>query len=180
MKLRTALLSAITVVTLSLGMASAFSAPVYAAGTPTDDPSLNAAQKEQIKKEDCEGASKNHSFFGFKPWYEYFQRTYIAPSGSATTGSCEVTGVKTDPAHFFNPSESPITLILVVLIDDLLQLAGLVAIGYVIYGAIQYVLSQGNPDGTAKAQSSIVNALIGLAIALIAIGFVSFIGNKLG
>jgi len=55
-----------------------------------------------------------------------------------------------------------------------------VAIAFVIYGAIQYIASQGSPDATSKAQSTIINALIGLAITIVAITFVSFLGRSLG
>jgi hypothetical protein len=73
-----------------------------------------------------------------------------------------------------------VSLVLLAVIDDLLRLAGLLAVGYVIYGAIRYILSQGSPEETAKAQSTIVNALIGLALAMLAVGIVSFVGGKLG
>jgi len=49
-----------------------------------------------------------------------------------------------------------------------------------IYGAIQYITSQGEPEKTAKAQSTIIDALIGLVIALISVGVVSFLGKQLG
>jgi lysylphosphatidylglycerol synthetase-like protein (DUF2156 family) len=108
----------------------------------------------------------------FQPWYQYLdvqQRTI--PSNGATYCSVQK----------FNllGSSSDVPLVLLAVVDDLLRLAGLVAVGYVVYGGIQYATSQGNPDQTAKAQSTIINALIGLAIALIAVATVSFLGNKL-
>ena len=59
------------------------------------------------------------------------------------------------------------------------MIAGIVAIGFVVYGGILYVTSQGSPDQTQKAQSTIQNALIGLVIAMIAVAVVSFLGNKI-
>ncbi len=41
---------------------------------------------------------------------------------------------------------------------------GYLAIGFVIYGGFQYMLSRGNPAGTASGIKTITNALIGLAI----------------
>jgi hypothetical protein len=61
----------------------------------------------------------------------------------------------------------------------LLRVAGLAAIFFIIYAGIQYVTSQGNPDAAAKAKDTIINALIGLAVAVVAVGIVSFIGSKL-
>jgi hypothetical protein len=53
-------------------------------------------------------------------------------------------------------------------------------VAFIIYGAIQYTASQGNPDSMSRAQNTILNALIGLAVAIVAVAFVSFLGNKLG
>lgn len=50
---------------------------------------------------------------------------------------------------------------------------------FVIVGAAKYITSQGEPDRAKQARDSIINALIGLAIAIVAAGVVSFIGNKL-
>jgi hypothetical protein len=84
---------------------------------------------------------------------------------------------------FLQPgSNSPgdIPLILLAVVDDLLHVAGLVAVAYVLYGGFQYVSSQGQSDKTARAQNTIIDALVGVAIAVVAISVVSFLGNKLG
>lgn len=44
--------------------------------------------------------------------------------------------------------------------------AGLVAVAYLIIGGYQYITSQGNPDATATAKSTIINAIIGLIVIL--------------
>jgi hypothetical protein len=69
---------------------------------------------------------------------------------------------------------------LLAVVDDLLVIAGLVAVIFVIYGGIRYITSQGSPNETAQAQSTIIYALVGLAIAIIAIPTVSYLGTKLG
>jgi len=78
-----------------------------------------------------------------------------------------------------NGKSSDILLVVLAVVDDLLRVAGVLAVGYVIYAGIKYITSQGSPDETAKAQSTLLNAIIGLSIALIAIASVSFIGNHL-
>lgn len=108
------------------------------------------------------------SFFGFKSWYHYLDRT---PDG------CDIETFQIFPTDS-TPSDIP--LILLAVVDDLLRLAGIIAVAFVLVGAIQYVTSQGNPEDTAKAQSTVINALIGLAVAIVAVGFVSFLGSKLG
>jgi len=75
---------------------------------------------------------------------------------------------------------SDISLILLAIVDDLLRIAGIVAIAMVLYSSVKFITSQGEPEAVVKARSSIINALIGAAISIIAIGVVSFIGAKLG
>jgi TRAP-type C4-dicarboxylate transport system permease small subunit len=65
-------------------------------------------------------------------------------------------------------------------IDILLRLVGLVAFGYVIYGGFLYLTSQGEPDRTKAALGTLLNAVIGIVIAMFAAAIVSFIGNRLG
>lgn len=109
---------------------------------------------------------KGNEFFGLIPWWQYLPNTDF-------DNDCNV--VQFDVLH-----GSDIPLVLLAVVDDLLRVAALVAIAFVIYGAIKYTTSQGDPESTSKAQSTIVNALIGLAISLISVAFVSFISNQLG
>lgn len=111
-----------------------------------------------------------HNFFGMVPWYHYLSSSNFNPYPD-----CSIKGF-----NFFSGTSSDIPLVLVAVVDDLLRLAGLVAVAFVVYGAIQYIASQGNSEQTARAQSTILNALIGMAVAIVAVAFVSFLGNKLG
>jgi len=117
------------------------------------------------------------TFLGLVPWYQYLDVTKDA------AGKCSVVNFNPagdgSQAHAFG-AHSPFLLIALAIIDDLIRVAALVAVAYVIVGGIQYVTSQGAPDATKKAQQTIINALIGLAIALVAASVVAFIGNKLG
>lgn len=106
-------------------------------------------------------AACTHSFFGIPTWYAYLK----------LNGSCQITKFQV-PQDFL--------LILLALIDIGLHVAGLVATGFVIYGGFRFVTSRGDPDEAAKARWTVVNALIGLALALIAVGIVSFLGRRLG
>lgn len=69
------------------------------------------------------------------------------------------------------------------IIDTLTRIAGVLALAYVLYGAILYVTSQGDqgapgrPGPVVVAKETITNAIIGLVIALLAIGIVQFIGG---
>lgn len=107
-------------------------------------------------------------FFGFPRWYSYLQ-LQVNP----LTHACDIV-----PGSFHVPGS--FVLVALALLDIALRLAGLVTIGFVIYGGIQYILSQGQPEKTAAAQSTVINALAGLAISLVAVALVSFLGSKLG
>jgi hypothetical protein len=112
---------------------------------------------------DCD---KSGGFLGLWPWWHYLP--------SSDFSGCNI--VQFNLIH----GASDVPLVLLAVIDDLLRVGGLVAVGFTIYGAIQYIISQGSPEQTSKAQSTIINAVAGLAIAIVATAFVSFLGNKLG
>ena len=57
-------------------------------------------------------------------------------------------------------------------------LAGAIAFIVVVLGGLKYVLSQGNPQETAKAKDTIMYALIGLVICVFAFSIVSFVINN--
>jgi hypothetical protein len=111
------------------------------------------------------------TFFGLVPWYQYLNLA------KDSAGVCAITN--------FNDStkvlggQSPFLLIALAILDDLIRVAALVAVGYVIYGGITYTTSQGAPDMTKKAQQTIINALIGVVVAILAASAVAFIGNTL-
>ncbi|MBP7857930.1 hypothetical protein KA016_02610 [Candidatus Saccharibacteria bacterium] len=124
-----------------------------------------------------------HSFLGLKPWF-----AYLPEKGTDSTGAeinmfdenCQVVGFHLLPdGSATGSNKSHLPAVLLVIADDLLRLAGLVAVAFVIVGGAKYITSQGEPDRAKQARESIINALIGLAIAIVAAGVVSFIGNKL-
>ncbi len=106
------------------------------------------------------------TFFGLKPWYYYLKQDR----------QCNITCFNVIGGQ----SGSDFVLIALVVIDDLLRVAALVAIGYVIYGGVLYTTSQGSPEQTGKAQNTIQNALIGLVVVILAISFVAFLGSRIG
>jgi hypothetical protein len=103
------------------------------------------------------------SFLSFPTWYHYLPGVYD------TNGACAP-----QVGHL-----SDIWLIIAAVIEILLRIAALIAVGFVIYGGIQYATSQGNPDQTSQARTTIINAFIGLAITVIAATVVSFIAGSI-
>lgn len=96
----------------------------------------------------------------FPTWYKYLE----------LDGNCEV-------QDFEVPGD--IWKIALAVVEMLLRIAGMVATGYVVYAGFKYVMSRGNPQEAAKARQTIIDAVIGIAIASIATVLVSFIGRTL-
>jgi hypothetical protein len=114
---------------------------------------------------DLKGCNPDKTFFGLPVWYKYLD----VPKSA---GACNFNGVQIWPPN-------DLLLIAVVALDILMRIAGMVAVAYIIWGGISYVLSQGEPDKTKEAQQTIINALIGLVVTLIAVAIVSFLGARL-
>jgi hypothetical protein len=104
------------------------------------------------------------SFFGFPKWYKYLPGT-IDPNSGLCSPQLN--------------SLSSIWLIAAAIIEIMLRVAAIVAVIFVIYGGFAYVTSQGEPESTGRAKSTIVNALVGLAVAVSAAAIVTFIASSI-
>lgn len=110
-------------------------------------------------------ANPNSGFFGLAHWWKYIHTGQYDALGNCT------------PTVKFPGGLWPIGLALV---DMLLFVAGLVAVGSIIYAGVEYLSTMGNAEKGVSARKRIVNSLIGLAIVIIAIPLISLIGNRLG
>lgn len=63
--------------------------------------------------------------------------------------------------------------------DIVLRLAGIVAVGFVIWGGIQYMLARGEPNGVANGKKTLTHAIIGLIIAIASSAIVGFVSGRL-
>lgn len=128
----------------------------------------------------------NKGFFGLVPWYKYirgefkFTEANLTPlnGGSPCEIKCFNVFAKSQP-NDCGQKGSDIPYVLLAIVDNLLRIAGIVSVAFIIVGAIRYITSQGNPEDTAGAQSTIINALVGLAVSIVAVAFISFIGNSI-
>ena len=59
-----------------------------------------------------------------------------------------------------------------------IALAGLVAVGYLVYSGIQYIMSNGDDGKVDQATKGITYAIIGLIICFIAVLIVNFVINR--
>jgi hypothetical protein len=55
---------------------------------------------------------------------------------------------------------------------------GLIAAGFIVYGAVNYVMSQGQPSKIEQASQTIVYAVIGLVVVLLASGITYLISQS--
>lgn len=101
----------------------------------------------------------NKSILGFPTWYKYLE-------GVSANGS------QCSPA-ITNINDT--WLIVIALLEILFRLAAIVAVGFIVYAGFLYTTSQGEPEKTAQAKNTIINALVGLAIAVSATAIVSFL-----
>lgn len=114
-------------------------------------------------------ATCSKNFLGLKPWFAYLPPDNFS-SDCSISDKFQLLGKGTDSAIL------PIALVIA---DDLVRIAALVAVAYVIIAGIKLTTSQGEPDKAKQARETIINALIGLVMAVIAAAVVSYIGNKL-
>jgi hypothetical protein len=127
---------------------------------------------------DATSCAKSTSFLGLETWYAYFPASWFGVTGAnGKVYNCDIN----NNFQFLsqNGGGSGLLLIALAIVDDLIRIAALVAVGYVIYGGFKYMTSGGSPDGTKQAQNTIINALIGVVIAILAASIVSFVGVQL-
>lgn len=108
------------------------------------------------------GVKGPSAFLKFPTWYEYL------PATNDVHGVC-------------SPSLANINdiwLVVAAIIEILLRIATLLAVGFIIYGGIQYSTSMGSPDRTNQAKNTLISALIGLVICVSAAIIVAFIASR--
>jgi ABC-type Fe3+ transport system permease subunit len=110
---------------------------------------------------------KGGSFLGFPTWYKYLP-------GIETFNGQVSANVCLPRIQAIND----VWLIAAAIVEILLRIAGLVAIAFVIMGGAKYMMSRGEPDKTSGALQTIINALIGLVIAIASTILVTFIAGR--
>lgn len=117
-------------------------------------------------------ACTEHNFFGLPVWYHY-----LNAAGKMTqdpkTGRCEFVTLRGG----FKVQD--LALVGLSVVDILLRLSALIAIGYLMYGGFRMITAQGDSGGVKNAQQTMWNALIGLGISIAAIGGVAFLGKAI-
>ena len=65
------------------------------------------------------------------------------------------------------------------LLDILFQAVAYITVGYIIWGAFKYVTAYGESNEIVLARQRILNAIIGLVIAMLAVAIVNYIGHSI-
>lgn len=92
-------------------------------------------------------------FLGLPAWYD----------GLADPGTCEITSPNGDAEV-----KAYVWTIVLNVLGLIMGLIGYLAIGFVMWGGIQYMIAQGDPGKLAKGKKTITNAVIGLVITMTA------------
>ena len=64
-------------------------------------------------------------------------------------------------------------------INVLLYFAGTIAVIVIVVGGIRYITSDGDPGAASKAKNTIIYALVGLVVAVMAYAIVNFILDRI-
>lgn len=112
------------------------------------------------------------TFLSFPVWYEY-----LDVSSDCTVSA--ITYPAGDPAAGRVNIGATVGAVLLAVIEILLRVAGLVAVGFVIYGGILYTISQGVPEKLNQARTTLLNGVIGLVIASLSVALVALVANLL-
>lgn len=114
---------------------------------------------------------ENQGFLSFPTWYKYLDK---APGAG---GRCDIAVPK--DAEGNTRIDQVVTPVLLAIFEIILRIGGIAAVGFIIFGGFQYLISQGEPDRTKGAKNTILNAVIGLVITLSASAIVNLIGRNI-
>jgi hypothetical protein len=117
--------------------------------------------------------------FAVLPSYQTAQATSTA--GSAVCGG--------DPNYIYEngtcmpkplvtggfTESSSITDLIIRIVKYLLLLSGAIAVGFVVFGGFQYITSAGNAETAEKGKNTLINAIIGIIVVVLAYAIITVI-----
>ena len=108
----------------------------------------------------------------------FSQLMFTAKVGASTSSSDVLSdSCSGSTAEVCKSSTKQLDSVAIKAVEILIYIVGVAAIGFIIYGGILYATSAGKPDTMTKAKKTIMGAVIGLAVALLALGIVVFVKN---
>lgn len=112
----------------------------------------------------CEPGSGGLSLF--TPWYAYLEGEIDSE------GNCR-------PVIDSDNLDSSIVKIFLAVVEFLTKIVGIVTFVWLLFGAVQFIVSQGEPEGIKNAKSTMANSLVGFVISVLAVTLVQFLGRTL-
>ncbi len=115
--------------------------------------------------------SINGKFLTFKPWYDGLQKS----------GDCDVKSVvdKVTDSNTQTTLNDLIWIIIANVVEDLFNIVAYVTAGFIMWGGFLFMTSAGNPDRATQGRKTLINAVVGLVIAMAAGLIVNYIGQGL-
>ncbi len=114
-----------------------------------------------LQPQNVYAACSNAHFLTFPAWYN-----------GLTDGNCNIKS----PAKVGGISTF-IIIIAMNFLDMLFQAVAYIAVGYILWGGFKYVTSYGEASEIVLARQRILNAVIGLVIAMVAVGIINYLGS---
>lgn len=99
------------------------------------------------------------TFFGFPPWYACLPKD--------ASGGPKLTKLE------------DVWLIAFPLLESGIKAAGYTALGFILWGGIRFIKSQGNPGEITASRDTIRDAIIGLIICISSVAIVQFMASRL-
>lgn len=75
--------------------------------------------------------------------------------------------------------EDTVMPIAINIIQVVLSIVGILTVGMIIYGGIQYVISNGDAAKLQKAKNTILYGVVGLVVSMLAFGIVTYISQSI-
>lgn len=98
-------------------------------------------------------ADCHSTFLGLPSWHDRLQHE---PKNYQGVPTCEIKNFKL----------GDIWLIGLSILESVIRIAAVVSVIMIIFGGFKFIISQGNPEAIQGARSTILNAIIGLVIAV--------------
>lgn len=147
-----------------------------------DVPDGGGAPPQAEDERDCKGTG-SRSLLAFPTWYQYLTfgekiKDGVVVDPCAIVGPVDNTTCDSDGGNCNLSMPKAVSYVAIAVVEIMLRLASILAVGFVMYGGFKFITSQGDPEGAKNARQTIQNALIGLVLTLLSAAIVSFIMNQ--
>lgn len=99
---------------------------------------------------------------------------------SALSAGDQILGGAEQAAGPSSASTSDITVVFTKVVNTILYVLGAIAVIMIVIGGIRYVTSGGDASGVTAAKNTILYAVIGLIVAILAFAIVNFVARSFG